>query len=98
MAGAPNRYCPYNWVASRPGASRGGAAFSGEWTSEGTLVLTLLAKWQCFTAGERGASLVEYAFLAMLIALAALVAVEFLGGEVEANFTDYSTELGNARP
>jgi len=70
----------------------------GGWTSEGALGIVLLVRWHSLQADDRGASLVEYAFLAMLIAIAALVAVEFLGNEVDASFTDFNTELGNAHP
>lgn len=56
--------------------------------------IAILARWHALCADERGASLVEYAFLAMLIAIAALVAVEFLGNEVEGTFT----ELNNQHP
>ncbi len=53
--------------------------------------------WHTVTADERGASLVEYVFLLMLIALVALAAVEFLGTEVSDDFDSFTTELGNAR-
>jgi Flp pilus assembly pilin Flp len=49
------------------------------------------------TADERGASLVEYVFLLMLITLVALAAVEFLGTEVSDDLDSFNTELGNAR-
>lgn len=61
------------------------------------LVPRTLAWWQSLPANERGASLVEYAFLAMLIALAALAALQFLGTEVNSNIEDFNTQYGNAR-
>jgi len=57
----------------------------------------MLAWWQSLSGSERGASLVEYAFLALLIAMAALLALRFLGEEVNADIEQFNTELDNAR-
>lgn len=57
----------------------------------------LYAWWHCVTADERGASLVEYAFLIALIALIAVAAVEFLGQSVDQQFSDFSSEYEGAR-
>jgi pilus assembly protein Flp/PilA len=43
---------------------------------------------------ERGASMVEYAFLLALIAVVALVAVRALGESVSSRFSSTSTSLG----
>lgn len=59
--------------------------------------LRTLAWWHSLPADERGASLVEYAFLAMLIAIAALAALQLLGTEVNANLEDFNTQYGSAR-
>ena len=45
-----------------------------------------------FVAREEGASLVEYALLVALIAVVALVAIQFVGREVSSNFN----EVGNS--
>ena len=42
--------------------------------------------------------MVEYAFLAVFIALVAIAAVELLGNQVDGNFNDFSSEYGNNRP
>jgi Flp pilus assembly pilin Flp len=52
--------------------------------------LFILKTWlQSRLAGDdRGASMVEYAFLLVLIAVIALVAVKALGGTVSTKFSD----------
>jgi Flp pilus assembly pilin Flp len=45
---------------------------------------------------ERGASMVEYALLVVLIALIALIAVQLAGQEVSGVFSEISSELANA--
>ena len=57
----------------------------------------VLAWLHSLPASERGASLVEYAFLAILIAMAALIALRFMGQQVNANLEDFNTEYGNLR-
>lgn len=59
--------------------------------------LRIYAWWIANTTDERGASLVEYVFLLMLIALVAFAAVEFLGTQASGDFDSYTTELNNAR-
>jgi Flp pilus assembly pilin Flp len=59
--------------------------------------LRTLAWWHSLPGNDRGASLVEYAFLAMLIAIAALAALQFLGTQVNADIEDFNSEYGNAR-
>lgn len=61
------------------------------------LELRSLAWWHSLSANENGASLVEYAFLAMLIAIAALAALQFLGTQVNGDLENFNTEYGNAR-
>ena len=45
---------------------------------------------------EKGASMVEYALLVVLIAIVALVAVSLAGDEVSAVFSEIATELQTA--
>jgi Flp pilus assembly pilin Flp len=47
--------------------------------------------WHTRTSDERGASLVEYVFLLMLIALIAFAAIEFLGQEVDGDFDSFNS-------
>lgn len=45
---------------------------------------------------ERGASLVEYALLVALIAVACIVAINALGGNASTKFTEVGSEIGAA--
>jgi pilus assembly protein Flp/PilA len=45
---------------------------------------------------DRGANLVEYAFLVGLIALVCIVAVTFFGGGVSHNMSSNASAVGNA--
>jgi Flp pilus assembly pilin Flp len=45
---------------------------------------------------ETGASIVEYAFLVILIAILALVAVQLAGNEVSASFSEIASSVANA--
>jgi pilus assembly protein Flp/PilA len=45
---------------------------------------------------ERGASLVEYALLVALIAVACITAMQFLKGGIDKNFNEAGSELGNS--
>jgi pilus assembly protein Flp/PilA len=45
---------------------------------------------------ERGAALIEYAFLVSLIAVVCIVAVQFLGTSVSANFSASGSSVGAA--
>jgi pilus assembly protein Flp/PilA len=51
---------------------------------------------RCRVENERGASLVEYAFLVGLIAIVCLVAIAFLGGSTSARFSNVASQVGNA--
>jgi Flp pilus assembly pilin Flp len=55
--------------------------------------LFILKTWlQSRFAGERGASMVEYGFLLVLIAVIAIVAVKALGETVSTKFSDSSLQ------
>lgn len=49
-------------------------------------------------AGERGASLVEYALTVALIALVAVVSVAEVGASVDGVFSEYSSTMKSAEP
>jgi pilus assembly protein Flp/PilA len=59
----------------------------------------MLALWTKMTAflndEDRGASMVEYALLVVLIAIIALVAIRLAGQEVSSTFGDVATNLQN---
>jgi len=48
--------------------------------------------------GDRGASMVEYALLVLMIAMAALVAVTVGGNELSESYSEISSSLVNAGP
>ena len=57
----------------------------------------MLALWTKVTSWmreEKGASMVEYALLVVLIAIVALVAVQIAGNEVSETFSDIASGLG----
>lgn len=45
---------------------------------------------------DRGASMVEYALLLVLIAMIAFAAVQFVGGELSTTYSDIATEVQSA--
>ncbi|MBS1820253.1 MAG: Flp family type IVb pilin [Acidobacteria bacterium] len=49
-----------------------------------------------FINDESGQDLIEYALLAGLIALAAITAMQALGGAINTKFSNVSTSLGSA--
>jgi Flp pilus assembly pilin Flp len=51
---------------------------------------------RCRLSSERGASLVEYAFLVGLIAMVCLVAVVFFGQSTSSKYSDVASQVGNA--
>jgi len=58
----------------------------------------MLALWTKVTSWmqeEKGASMVEYALLVVLIAIVALVAVQIAGTEVSETFSDIASGLDN---
>ncbi|NIA24142.1 MAG: Flp family type IVb pilin [Gammaproteobacteria bacterium] len=60
-----------------------------------TLWIASQHHWTTFK-NDRGASMVEYALLVVLIAIVALVAVKFAGSQVSKTFSDIGSGLGNA--
>lgn len=60
----------------------------------------MLALWTkalaFFTDEDRGASMVEYALLVVLIAIIALVAIRIAGREVSNTFNDVASNLQSA--
>ena len=58
----------------------------------------MLAMWTKVTSwmqSEKGASMVEYALLVVLIAIIALVAVAFAGREVSSTFSEIGSGLSS---
>ena len=51
-----------------------------------------------FRDDERGASMVEYSLLVVLIALVALLAVELAGNELSTTYSEIASELQEAGP
>ncbi len=59
-------------------------------------MLALWTKVTTWMKDEKGASMVEYALLVVLIAIVALVAVSLAGDEISSVFSEVATELENA--
>ena len=59
-------------------------------------MLALWTKVTTWMKDEKGASMVEYALLVVLIAIVALVAVSLSGDEISSVFSEIATELENA--
>ena len=57
---------------------------------------TMKAKLMTFLANERGASMVEYSLLVILIAIVALVAVTLAGTELSETYSEISSNLVDA--
>ncbi len=59
----------------------------------------MLAIWtyvqERLAADDRGASLVEYALLVVLIAIVAIIAIQFAGEQVSDTFSEIASELSN---
>lgn len=53
---------------------------------------------RCRIDSERGASLVEYAFLVALIAMVCLVAIVFFGQATSSRYSNVASSIGNAAP
>jgi len=53
------------------------------------------AWYRTMTAGETGASLVEYSLLIALIAIVALVAMRFFGGELSTAYSDIAQSVAD---
>ena len=56
-------------------------------------MLALWTKVTTWMKDEKGASMVEYALLVVLIAIVALVAVSLAGDEVSSVFSEIATDL-----
>ena len=56
-------------------------------------MLALWTKVTSWTQSEKGASMVEYALLVVLIAIVALVAVKIAGEEVSVTFSEVQSGL-----
>jgi len=61
-------------------------------------MLALWTKVTTWMKDEKGASMVEYALLVVLIAIVALVAVSLAGDEISTVFSEIATELQDANP
>ncbi len=59
-------------------------------------MLALWTKVTTWMKDEKGASMVEYALLVVLIAIVALVAVSLAGDEISSVFSEIADELENA--
>ncbi len=59
-------------------------------------MIALWTKVTTWMKDEKGASMVEYALLVVLIAIVALVAVSLAGDEISSVFSEVATELENA--
>ena len=51
---------------------------------------------RCRLSSERGASLVEYAFLVGLIAMVCLVAIAFFGQSTSSRYSNVASQVGGA--
>jgi len=51
-----------------------------------------------FDLSDRGASMVEYSLLVVLIALVALVAVQLAGDTLSTTYSEIASEVGEAGP
>lgn len=58
-------------------------------------MLALWTKIVTWLEDEKGASMVEYALLVVLIAIVALIAVRLAGSEVSQTFSDIASGLQN---
>ncbi|GEM_PF-3179985 len=52
--------------------------------------------YRCRVDSERGASLVEYAFLVGLIAMVCLAALVFFGSATSSKYSNVASQVGNA--
>ena len=59
-------------------------------------MLALWTKVTTWMTNEKGASMVEYALLVVLIAIIALVAIRLAGNEVSETFDTIASELNSA--
>ena len=59
-------------------------------------MLALWTKVNMWIKDEKGASMVEYALLVVLIAIVALVAIQIAGQEVNSTFSEIASGLAGA--
>ena len=59
-----------------------------------TVMSELAARWESFK-DERGASMVEYTLLVVLIAIIAILAITFAGDQVSETFSEIGSSLQN---
>lgn len=59
-------------------------------------ISTVLQSAKALAKSERGATAIEYALIAALIAVAIIVAVTAVGGNVESTFNSISSSLGGS--
>jgi pilus assembly protein Flp/PilA len=59
-------------------------------------VQAMYARFLRFYLSDRGASLVEYGLLVLLIAIAALVAVRFFGTSLSGTYSEINSNLADA--
>jgi len=52
--------------------------------------------WMYFQSDDRGASMVEYALLVVLIAIVALVAVQVAGAELSGTYSEIASNVAEA--
>lgn len=60
------------------------------------LLITTWTRFQARLAREGGAGLAEYGLVAVLIAIVALIAVQFTGAEVSETYSEISSGLDSA--
>lgn len=58
----------------------------------------MIRLFQTIRFEDRGASMVEYGLLAVLIAIVALVAVQLAGTELSTTYSEIASGVGNAGP
>jgi pilus assembly protein Flp/PilA len=61
-----------------------------------TIAQRTAARWHAFRASEDGASMVEYALLAALIAIVVIAGVSFFGTSLDAKYDDIGSSLVDA--
>ena len=61
----------------------------------GDLQIRVLAAFQAWNAGERGASMVEYVLLVSFIAIAAVFAVALVGQSLNSEYDSISDSVAN---
>ena len=61
-----------------------------------TYAQRIAARWHGFRASETGASMVEYALLAALIAIVVIAGVSFFGNSLDGAYDDIGSSLVDA--